>query len=122
MSPEDWSVLDYFKTQHSPTNEGRFIIPLAKKSDIKPLDESRSQAVQRFLSFEQLLRTKDHFREIEAVMDEYIQCGHTEPVPELILKKPPDSVFYLPVHMVQKEFTTTTKVRAVLDVSASHWL
>ena len=33
-------------------SEGRFVLPLPKRSGVKPLGESRSQAVQRFLSFE----------------------------------------------------------------------
>ena len=51
-------------------------------------------------------------------MDEYFQSGHAEPVPEGDLEKPPDSVFYLPIHVIQKESSMTTKVRAVFDALA----
>ena len=43
---------------------------------------------------------------------------HTEPVPQADLEKPPNEVFYLPIHVVCKESSTTTKVRAVFDASA----
>ena len=51
----------------------------------------------------------------KAVMDEYFQSGHAEPVPEADLENPPHRIFYLPIHMVRKESSMTTKVRAVFD-------
>ena len=74
--------------------------------------------VRRILSFERLLHTEGHSQEFEAVMDEYFQTGHAQPVPEADLEKPKDSVFYLPIHVVQKESSMATKVRAVFDASA----
>ena len=44
--------------------------------------------------------------------------GHAEKVPVVDLHKPVDQVFYLPIHAVRKESSTTTKVRAVFDASA----
>ena len=49
---------------------------------------------------------------------EYFTMGHAEPVPTVDLEKPPHSVFYLPMHAVRKQSSTTTKVRAVFDASA----
>ena len=43
---------------------------------------------------------------------------HAELVPTADLEKPTHSVFYLPVHAVKKEPSTTTKVRAVFDAFA----
>ena len=39
-------------------------------------------------------------------------------MPEADLEKPTHSVFYLPIHVVRKESSTTTKIRAVFDASA----
>ena len=47
-------------------------------------------------------------------MEEYFKLGHAEPED---LHKPPSEVFYLPVHAVHKESSTTTKIRAVFDAS-----
>ena len=61
---------------------------------------------------------KGHFREFESVMDEYFEAGHAEPAPKVDLEKPTHSVFYLPIHIVRKESSTTTKIWAVFDASA----
>ena len=42
-------------------------------------------------------------------MDKYFQARHAESVPEADLEKPIHSVFYLPIHVVRKESSTTTK-------------
>ena len=38
-------------------------------------------------------------------------------MPHVDLNKPPSEVFYLPMHAVRKEFSTTTMFRAVFDAS-----
>ena len=43
--------------------------------------------------------------------------NHAKPVPVADLEKPRDKVFYLPMHTVVKESSTTTKIRAVFDAS-----
>ena len=49
---------------------------------------------------------------------EYINLGHPEPIPERDRDKPKEEVFYMPIHVVYKEASTTTKIRAVFDASA----
>lgn len=111
-------VLEQFKTHHSHLPDGRFVVPLPRKPHVGPLGESRSQAVRRFLSIERSLHTKGQFQEFEAVIREYFESGHAEEVPASDLEKHPQGVFYLPIHAVRKESSTTTKVRAVFDASA----
>ena len=65
-----------------------------------------------------MMHAKGHFEEVEKVIDEYFVNKHAEPVPQADLEKPPSEVFYLPMHMVRKELSTTTKLRAVFDASA----
>ena len=43
---------------------------------------------------------------------------HAELVPKGDLNKPPEETFYLPMHAVRKEESTTTKLRVVFDASA----
>ncbi len=86
--------------------------------DVK-LGESRCQAVRRFLSFERSMHSKGLFPEVQGVVREYLDQQHAEEVPEMDLEKPQDQVYYLPMHIVTKESSTTTKVRAVFDASAA---
>ena len=52
------------------------------------------------------------------MIDEYFQQGHAELFPLADLDKPVSDTFYLPMHVVCKETSTTTKLRAVFDESA----
>ena len=118
LSLEERSVLDHFKTNHTRTTEGRFVVPLPKRSDARQIGESRFQAVRRFLSLERSLTAKNKFQDFECVMREYMDLGHAEPVSLEDLEKPEGQVFYLPMHAVYKSSSTTTKIRAVFDASA----
>jgi hypothetical protein len=118
LSLEERTVMHHFRDRHSRTDSGRFVVPLPKKSDAKPIGESRSQAVRRFLSLERSLRANNQFDKFETVMNEYVDLGHAEPVPPSDLEKPQHQVFYLPMHAVHKDSSTTTKIRAVFDASA----
>lgn len=51
-------------------------------------------------------------------MSEYFEIKHAEQVPKPNLEKPQEGVFYLPMHVVRKASSTTTKTRAVFDASA----
>ena len=117
LSPEERSAVQHFKANQTRTKDGRFIVPLPKRQNAKPLGKSRSQAVHRFLTLEHNLHSRNQFQEFGAVMKEYFELGHAETVPREDLDKPPHEVFYLPMHTVRKESSTTTKIRAVFDAS-----
>lgn len=51
-------------------------------------------------------------------MEEYFEMQHAELVPVADFQKPPDEVFYFPMHAVRKEHSTTPKIRAMFDTSA----
>ena len=53
-----------------------------------------------------------------AVVEEYLTLGHAELVPSEDLTKSPSESYYLPMHGVVKESSTTTKLRMVFDTSA----
>ena len=118
LSPEEKFVVQHFDENHCRTPNGRFIVPLPKKPHAPPLGESRTLAVRRFLCLERSLRAKGEFDAVESVIKEYFVLKHAEPVPTADLDAPPGSVFYLPMHVVKKESSTTTKIRAVFDASA----
>ena len=102
LSMEERIVVQHFKTKHTRNPDGRFVVPLPKKSEGVTLGESRSQAVRRFLSLERSLNSKNQFVEFDAVMQEYFDMQHEEVVPPEDLEKPARKVFYLPMHAVYK--------------------
>ena len=51
-------------------------------------------------------------------MLEYFELGHAEVFPFEDFYNPQDKVFYLPIHVVYKNTSTSTKIRAVFDASA----
>lgn len=116
---EEQAVVQHFKDSHIRSSSRRFVVPLSRRTDSKPLGESRAQAVRRFTQLERSLQSKGELEEFGTVMQEYFDLGHAELVPVADLEKSPRHVFYLPMHAVRKESSTTTKVRAVFDASAN---
>ena len=119
LSTEERTVVKHFDHHHSQTDDGRFIVPLPKKSPTPRIGESRSQAVRRFQSLERSLHSKKQFSELSVVMGEYFDQNHAELVPTADLENPVHKVFYLPLQVVRKESSSTTKLRAVFDASAA---
>ena len=95
----------------------RFIVLLPKKPNAEILGESRSLAVQRFLWLEQSLHSKNKFDEFANAMEEYFEMGHAECVPSKDLDTC-EEVFYLPMHVVSKVSSTTTRLHDVFNASA----
>ena len=118
LSQEERMVVQNFQQNCSCTETGQFPVPLPKKPHAKPLGESRSKALRRFLSLERSLQSKGQFAEFSAVIEKYLEQDHAELVPTADLEKPTKQVFYLPVHMVRKDSCSTTKVYIVFDASA----
>ena len=63
LSPQEKSVMAHFRDSHCRTEDGRFMVPLPRRCDVKLLGESRSQVVRRFLSLERSLRAKGQFQD-----------------------------------------------------------
>ena len=100
LSIEDQGVLNHFKTNHYQTKEGRFVVPLPRRLDVGPFGESRSQAVRRFMFLERSLLKRNQHKALDIDIREYLDLGHAEQVPVVDVKKPPNEVFYFPMHAV----------------------
>ena len=118
LSLEDQGVMSHFKETHRQNSDRRFVVPLPRRAGVKPLGESRSQALRRYTQLEHSLLKKGQYAQLDSVMREYLYLGHAESVPTEDLEKPHEMVFYLPIHAVYKASSSTTKVRAVFDASA----
>ena len=101
--------------QYSDTNK-RYTVALPRREDTFPLGDSRPQALARFLNQERSLIRRNTYAAYQEVLQEYLTLGHAEVVPsETAL---PPQHFYMPMHAVVKETSTTTKLRVVFDGSA----
>ncbi len=116
LSPDDQQVINDFDKSYSLCN-GRFSVSLPRTADPPKLGESRRQAVSRLLQNEKSLTRKGKLEAFQTAVREYVDLGHAHIIPNHQLR-PPDDHFYLPVHGVFKDSSSTTKVRAVFDASA----
>ena len=96
---------------------GHYQVTLLRKKDLPSLGTSRPQAVQIFLSNERSVQRKGTWAAFQSVIREYVDLGHAEPVPAHTLT-PTIENYYLPMHGVVKESSTTTKLRMGFDASA----
>ena len=114
-SADDAKAVRHFHDTIKYVN-GRFSVSLPHVSDAPTLGDSRKQAYKRLLSNERSLLAKDKLEAFNNVLREYIDLGHAHFVPADQLHNSPS--YYLPVHGVFKDSSSTTKCRAVFDASA----
>lgn len=114
--PEDARVIQEFEQTHSVTPTGRYAVTLPRVINPPELGESRKLAVKRYLANEQSLRRKGKLQPFNQAMKEYLTLDHAEKIPKNELQDQPQ--YYLPVHGVFKDSSSSTKVRPVFDASA----
>ena len=106
----------YLSNLSYSSHDSRYQVTLPKKPELFPLGDSKTQAVNRYLSNERSLLRKNVWEPFQAVVQQYLDLGHAEEVP------PSDSLpvdhFYLPMHAVFKDSSSSTKLRVVFDGSA----
>ncbi len=118
-SPEESAVVKHFHDNHRKNEDGRFVVPLPKILKQNHLvNQDHLLYADSSLSLERSLHSKDQFEEFAAVMSECMDLKHAELVPVTDLHKLSQETFYLPMHVVHKKESTTTKLRVVFDASA----
>ena len=118
FNPEEVYVQNHYTTNHVfLPSAGRYEVALPRKPNTPPLGESRTQALQRYVSNERALMRKGTWEAFQKVIQEYLDLGHAQPVPPSSLD-PSLECYYLPMHGVVKESSSTTKLRVVFDASA----
>ena len=119
LSPEEQRVETHFEQTHKYVkSERRYRVSLPKTLGDMTLGESRSRALYRAQANERSLLKKQRWPAFQSVMEEYITLGHAVAVSPQDMLLPPSEHYYMPVHSVHKETSTSTKVRAVFDASA----
>jgi len=115
LSPEADEVIQEFERTHRRV-DGRYMVTLPRVKTPKELGDSLRQAMKRLLSNEKTLKAKDKLDAFNTDVREYLSLGHAENIPWNELKIKPH--YYLPVHGVFKDSSSTTKILAVFDASA----
>lgn len=118
FTTDEQQAVDHYNKHVNRDEEGRYCVSLPRRLPTPKLGNSRRTAQKRFLSHERSLKRKGMFESFTQVLGEYGELGHAEKVPEKDLNKPDSSAFYLPMHSVVKESSTSTKHRVVFDGSA----
>ena len=91
---------------------------LPRKSATLALGCSREQAIRRYQQNEKSLKRKGTLTEFLAAVQDYALRGHSKRVPAEDVRKPETDSYYLPMHGVSKEASTSTKLRVEFDASA----
>ena len=107
----------YISTTTYSEDTQTYTVDLPKSEVINSLGESHGMAHSRFLSNESSIRRRNIYSKYQSVVQEYVDLGHAELVPPD--EPEPDVSFYMPMHCVMKESSSTTKLRVVFDGSAA---
>ncbi len=119
LTPEEKKVEDHYDATHQfVQSASRYMVCLPRRKDAAPLGESRTQALNRARANERSLLHKGTWPKFQEVIQEYLSLGHATPVSKDDLDRPASLSYYMPMHGVYKESSTTTKLRVVFDASA----
>ena len=94
-----------------------YTVELPTSSLINSLGDSQVMARSRFLANESSIQRRGIYKQYQAVVQDYMDLGHAELVP--VEEPEPPLSFYMPMHCVMKESSSTTKLRVVFDGSAA---
>ena len=119
FTPEENRVQEQYLSTHVflPT-VGKYQVVLPKNEKGLILGDSRSKALQRLYSNERSLIRKGTWEDFQLVVQEYLDLDHAQPVTAQEMKTPTQDCYYLPMHGVYKEGSSTTRLRVVFDASA----
>ncbi|UYV84003.1 hypothetical protein LAZ67_X000860 [Cordylochernes scorpioides] len=119
QNPREESYETHYMKTYSRDCQGRYIVKLLFKEKPSLLGQSREKALARFLALERrLLKTPRVYKQYKEFMREYEALGHMELVPFKEIIRDPSTCYYMPHHGVEREQSTTTKLRVVFDASA----
>ena len=115
-TPEERSAVKQLQQHLSRKQDGRYSVRLPRVEDPPKLGDSRRMALSRFYGNEKKLQRHNQLQPFRDEMDSYFKLDHAEVVPKEDLLMPH---YYMPVHGVVKDSSTTTRMRPVFDASAT---
>ena len=103
LTTEEKLVEEHYVDTHAfIPSAGRYQVVLPKNSKDLKLGESKSKALLRFHSNERALLRRGNWDSFQAVIQEYLDLDHAQPVTEGELRTPQEETYYLPMHGVYK--------------------
>ncbi|KAF0751198.1 Uncharacterized protein FWK35_00016915, partial [Aphis craccivora] len=115
---EEKACQAYFNQTVRQGVDGKFIVKLPFKIEIKELGNSYPAALRRFFFLEKRLKFNPVLKlEYIKFMEEYIELNHMDVVLENEEKKIGVNDYFLPHHAVINTNSTTTRLRVVFDAS-----
>ena len=118
FTPEEEKIQSHFMETHLYLpSVCRYRVTLPRKTGLPSLGDSRPQTLQRYQSNERSILRNGTWTAFQAVVQEYFDLEHAQPVSSQSLSSPAEA-YYLPMHAVSKESSTSTKLRVVFDASA----
>ena len=116
MSQEDKQFLDILNTTITQRPDGHYEMPLPLRTRPPPLCDNRHVALRRLLALKRQLEKRPlYFQHYLCFMNEILERGDAEPVPQSELNNP--GRWYIPHHGVYHP-QKPNKVRVVFDCSA----
>uniref|UniRef100_A0A8D9ARL7 Integrase catalytic domain-containing protein n=1 Tax=Cacopsylla melanoneura TaxID=428564 RepID=A0A8D9ARL7_9HEMI len=113
QDPDDIKCEEHFQKTHYRDVTGRYIVALPFHGDPAHLDTNRQTALRQYANLEKRLDKNSPLKkEYNDFFSDYCAQGHMTPAPS-------DSRYVIPHHSVVKLTSSTTRVRAVFNASAS---
>ena len=119
LSTVERAIQEHYATTHQySATERRYTVTLPRREKAPPLGESRTRAVKRFTTNELSLVKRNLWEKFQKVLEEYIVMGHAQLVTPAEMQVKVCNCFYMPMHAVLKQSSTSTKLRIVFDASS----
>jgi len=113
---EKSQAITHFNDHFTKDKNGCYFVSGPKKNNFPPLGDSKCQDIKRYLQNEHSLQKKGKLEDFINAGKDHSDMNHSELVHVSEWSKE-TGVFYLPMHGVLKETSTTTKLRIVFDAS-----
>ena len=115
---EEKKVEAHYQDTHAfVPSSGKYEVTLPRNNKHLELGASKEIALQRFRATERSLLRKGNWDQFQKVVQEYLDLDHARPVTSEELQLPHSETYYLPMHGVTKQSSSTTKLRVVFDAS-----
>ena len=119
LSTLERAIQEHFAQTHRySATEQRYTVVLPKRETTLCLGESRARAQRRFITNELSLVKRGHFERFQGVVQEYLTLRHAQLITPEERQVKVERCYYLPMHAVFKQSSTSTKIRVVFDASS----